>query len=326
MESFLVKNQSHGLEVIGEEARVVVKRCKVKFNLKSGVVFGVGIKGYCVRNDFAFNGTGVRLISCQSKVLNNSIRTSKKDGVSSKSVFGLLNNSEIKLNIIINNSRNGVKISGKENRTLVQSNLQIQKNHLAGVLVCLSSEAKITLNNIFKNRTQGVLIKDSSSAYLLNNSLFQNIKANLAIGGRGSSETVVISNNIYDSCGPGIYLSQALMSKIYYNKIYQNYQGIVLLGSRVDLSFNSIFSNHTNGIDLMQASHTKIHQNKIIGNEAAGVFVEEGSFPDLYRNLLKENQIDFVSQEQEVDQEELSNKRNQITTADFERQKMCQIF
>ena len=40
--------------------------------------------------------------------------------------------------------------------------------------------------------------------------------------------------------------------------------------------------NHTNGIDITLRSHSKIHQNKIIGNEAVGIFVEEGSFPDLY--------------------------------------------
>ncbi len=115
MESFIIKNQCHGIEVIAEDARVIVKRSKIKFNNKSGLCFGVGVNGYCVRNDIAFNGTGVRLISSQTKVMNNSIRSSKKDGVDSKTTLGLINNSEIKLNIIISNMRNGVSIKGLEN-------------------------------------------------------------------------------------------------------------------------------------------------------------------------------------------------------------------
>jgi hypothetical protein len=51
------------------------------------------------------------------------------------------------------------------------------------------------------------MVMDGSSASILQNSIFQNIKANIALGGRGSSDTHIIQNSIYDSSGPGIYLS-----------------------------------------------------------------------------------------------------------------------
>ena len=43
LEVILLKNQLNGLEVIGEDAWVIIKRSKIKFNNKSGIVFGVGI-------------------------------------------------------------------------------------------------------------------------------------------------------------------------------------------------------------------------------------------------------------------------------------------
>ncbi len=59
----MIKNQCFGIEVIGEDARVIVKRSKIKFNNKAGLCFGVGVNGYCIRNDIAYNGNGVLLIS-----------------------------------------------------------------------------------------------------------------------------------------------------------------------------------------------------------------------------------------------------------------------
>lgn len=66
---------------MGENCKAVIKWCKIKFNLKSGLFLGTGVKAFCIRNDIAHNYHGIKTISCSSKIMNNSIRNSKRHGI-----------------------------------------------------------------------------------------------------------------------------------------------------------------------------------------------------------------------------------------------------
>ncbi len=46
-----------------------------------------------------------------------------------------------------------------------------------------------------------------------------------------------------------------------------------MIQSKIDFSYNIVFMNHTNGLDVLRKSHSKIHQNKFVYNESTGVYV-----------------------------------------------------
>lgn len=108
-----------------------------------------------------------------------------------------MNNSEIKLNKILENDKSGIRITGEGCRPLIQGNLKISSNGTCGIIICNKASAKIFDNWIFHNSEQGILIQEFCHAKIIKNSIYKNIKANLALGGARSSESIVMHNKLY---------------------------------------------------------------------------------------------------------------------------------
>ncbi len=126
--SVFVHNLNYGIDVFGCEGKVFLSENKVLFNEPVGIRVGISMQAFLLRNQISHNLKGVLLISCRAKLVNNLIKINKKAGVETIAVNGLLNDSELKMNKLVENEGPGLIISGENNHTLVQSNIKISEN------------------------------------------------------------------------------------------------------------------------------------------------------------------------------------------------------
>ena len=322
----VIVNNSFGVDIMGIEGKVFFNDNKILFNKKEGIRVGISINAFLVKNEITHNNIGVYLISCAAKLINNTIKKNKKFGIHSVTTENLLNNSEIKMNTILLNEDSGICIEGKNNKTFIKSNLKICENKGCGIILKNHSNCRIINNFIFNNNKQGILIEETSVAKILYNSIYKNIKANIALGGSKSSDNLIMHNKIYKSTSEGIFLMNSGNVIIYNNCIYQNYEGIVVYEGSADISFNEIYKNVTNGISVMKNSKPFLRNNRIFLNQGIGVFVRDISVPAFFENHLEKNEVDFVSENSEVDFGVLEKGKSLGGNFLFLKNKVCVIF
>ena len=324
----VVVNNLYGVDVMGIDGKVFFNDNKVLFNKCEGVKIGISVNAFMVKNEITHNKVGVFLNSCSAKLINNIIKKNKSFGILSTTTENLLNNSEIKMNKILLNEDSGICIQGQNNQTFIKSNLKISENKGCGIILKTHSKTRIFNNYIFSNTKQGILLQETSTSKILHNNIYKNIKANIALGGKNSSDVLIMYNKIYKSTSEGIFLMNSGNSVIYYNSIFENYEGIVVFEGSVDLAFNEVFKNVTNGVCFLKNSLGFLRGNRVFLNEGIGVFVRDCCRPEFGGNFVEENEVDFVCENEEVKGVGLGlglgkeEERNYI----FIKNKICMIF
>lgn len=259
----------------------------------SGIRIGIGTMPKIFNNDIRDMAIGIEIVSSDAFIIKNKI-TGCDEGVFSKTFDGLINQSKIKLNEISDNQRNGVRVSGENNKSVVIQNVSICRNKKAGVRIEEKARAKVKGNTINNNIDQGILIVENSSGFIESNAIFHNIKANIALGGKSSENTVIIGNRIFESSSEGIFVMLGGPCVIYNNYIYKNYDGIVVLEAVPEISFNTIYENRNNGVQLLRGSLPTMRCNNIYGNEGIGIVFREKSLGIIQMNEICDNELEFA--------------------------------
>ena len=145
-------------------------------------------------------------------------------------------------------------------------------------------------NLITENYCQGILVEESSSAEIFSNHIIDNIKANIALGGDGSSETVIQYNQIERSKCEGIFVVEGEEGlRIVENIIFNNEKGIVLLHSYGSVEANQIKENEHAGIQVLSEGTPDIVGNCIEKNRGYGIEVRNPSKPAVRDNWVRGN-------------------------------------
>ena len=195
---------------------------------------------YVYKNEISENQEGVVVISSENKLMMNKIIKNSENGVYVLTIDDILNDSEVKLNLISQNTKHGVLLEGLNNFAIVQSNYNISENGQCGICVSDSAEVRITNNFIYYNKGQGILLQESTIAKVHLNNIFKNFKANLALGGENSGDHLITKNVIHGSCSEGIYIIKGGCMTINKNEVFNNYDGIVIENSCPELKSNKI--------------------------------------------------------------------------------------
>lgn len=163
------------------------------------------------------------------------------------------------------------------NEAYIVSNTSISFNGKCGVLVERGANPHIFKNLIEKNLGQGILLTEGSSAFIEKNEISGNIKANVALGGRGSINTIIIENKIRDGKCEGIFTIYGERFLMANNEITGNNQGVVAVSSVPRIEGNVISHNETNGVLLVKDCQAIVEKNVFEKNGAAGLFVRDNS-------------------------------------------------
>lgn len=117
-------------------------------------------------------------------------------------------------------------------------------------------------NFIHQNYCQGILLEEGCSADIFSNHIKGNLKANIALGGQGSTDSKIKKNLIEKSKKEGIFVVEGGESLlIQTNIITDNENGIVLLHSDGIIDSNLISENELSGISVVSETVAKIENN-----------------------------------------------------------------
>lgn len=122
-------------------------------------------------------------------------------------------------------------------------------------------------NFITSNHAQGILLEEGCSARITENYIAKNMKANIALGGKGTGLTMIKCNHIEKSKAEGIFVVEAEAGlTIDKNIIKGNQEGIVLLHSEGKITNNQIIENERQGIYCVSETNADIVHNHILNN------------------------------------------------------------
>lgn len=294
--NYVMKNRKFGVQVEGKETNVNFTKNIVAENQADGLVCGIGVRAFVVKNEFSENLNGIVAISSENKIMLNKLTRNQKNGLLAQTYKGVLNDTSVKMNLISQNGENGILLEGRNNRTTIQSNYNISENGKCGIKVCEFACARIINNFVYYNTGQGILLQEKSMAKISLNNIFKNFKANIALGGENSGEHVIINNVIHNSSAEGIFMVQCGKAMIYKNEIFNNYDGIVVHESCPEIRNNKIRNNTSNGILVSTGSTPLIENNTIKENEVIGILIQDISEPRILSNNLENNEVNIGSE------------------------------
>lgn len=299
-------NTVAGVQVIGDSTSPFIEFCTFQNNKGPGIQVMLGNTCQVKKNTLNNNENGIEIVSADPTLIKNTINMNKATGIKTETVDDLLCCAIIKNNVISSNNNYGIHVFGKNNQTRIEFNDEISYNKLAGIRIQkdesnLGEESKdpekgtvILKNNIYKNIHQGILISEGAFAHIEDNKIWNNIKANIALGGCGSSNTVITNNRIYGGRCEGIFVIEAGYCIINQNKIYSNYDGIVCATSVPNISDNKIRKNKRCGIIVIKDGRPGVFNNKIYKNEEVGLYIKDKSTGKYVNNLIKDNPIELI--------------------------------
>lgn len=144
-----------------------------------------------------------------------------------------------------------------------------------GIKVIEGATVSIKNNCIFGNFQQGILLTETTAAHIEQNDIFKNYKANIALGGEGSSDTVILRNKIHEGRAEGIFMLETGYTQVHANEVYGNNDGIVCYDSAPLLLANDICENARAGVILGGLSFPRIERNLIAHNISAGLLAKD---------------------------------------------------
>ena len=255
----------------------------------------------------------------------NSFYNNKGVGCLLETCNGGTFNAKIYKNSIIENSKTGLVIKGKNNNATVELNQQIGYNNFSGIHVSDFATPKIYENIIFENLHQGILIVSGSSAIIKRNEIKNNIRANIAFGGNLSEDTKICENKIIGSRNEGIFAIEAEGSLIEKNDIFENNDGIILMNSNYTQIYeNNIEGNLRCGILLVNSS-PEVYKNHIYENQFIGLLLKENSGGEFKENQIKSN-VSEVYFYKDCSQKKIDIVENNIIEGRVDVQANCLIF
>lgn len=230
--------------------------------------------------------TGIEVCSGDPLIIFNQIRQCIENGVVTIAKDGLRCDGTLRYNRIFQNKDNGIVCAGVNNFTRIEKNYEIASNRLVGIKAIEGCHISISNNCIFGNFQQGILLRETTSAHIEQNDIFKNFKANIAVGGEGSSDTVILRNRIHEGRSEGIFLLECGFTQIHANEIYGNNDGIVMFDSSPLLLANDICENARSGVILSGCSFPRIERNLIAHNVQTGLFVKDRSVSKCINNKV----------------------------------------
>ena len=125
---------------------------------------------------------------------------------------------------------------------------------------------------------------------MFSNHISANLKANIALGGQGSTDTKIKKNLIEKSKKEGIFVVEGGENLLIQTNIIQdNENGIVLLHSDGIIDSNLIQENELSGISVVSETVAKIENNQIENNKKYGVDIRDPGQPEMRKNKMQGN-------------------------------------
>ena len=278
-----------GIYLQGQGARQVILRNKIHRVIGIGIRVHKGNKSKIKGCEIQRCRTGMEVVSADPLVVFNRVHQCYENGIIILAKEGLRCDGQFKFNTVTGNKDNGILCAGVNNHCRLEKNMEIASNRLAGIKVIESATVVINNNRIFGNFGQGILLVESSSAHIEQNDVYKNFKANIALGGDGSSDTVILRNRIHDSRAEGIFMIEAGFAWIHANEIGGNNDGIVMYDSSPLLLANDICENNRSGVIAGGVSFPRIERNLIAHNVQAGVYFRDEAVSKCLNNKLFNN-------------------------------------
>jgi len=324
----LVLNQGCGLlimSIVGKSAlkekakgtkdtlEINIEKNNIEFNEGCGMDLKKCFNAKIIGNIFLSNLlNGAELTDCDGFVMMNVFEKNKGNGLVLEAIE---ESNEVKIfkNKFDENYKNGIDISGDNNKCFINQNDQISGNYLNGIYIHNLATPEIKFNNIYENYHHGILVESKSSALIEKNKIYENIRTNIAFGGLLTGKTRILENEIYNSRNEGIYIVDAEGGEIGNNKIYNNNDGMVLIRCKdIFLYCNEFYKNMRTAILLSDSSTATLLKNEICENYFIGILVRDGSQGRFKDNLIRQNVIQFYLSKNCLNQKSYVKKLNDV--------------
>lgn len=319
------KNRHFGLQICGPGVSKAIN-CRFFGNQGDGVQLGLAAQTLLQGCKIEGNQEGVNLASCDVQLRRNKIANNSKNGVKSTTLMGLINESIVGLNTISRNGEHGIRIEGLNNFTRVVGNMNVKLNGACGISIGTNADCVVKNNKIYYNAFQGVCVEEGAVCTLIENNVLRNMKANIALGGKGSSSSVLLKNKLAEGVAEGLYVLESGNMIAYGNKIVRNYDGAVFEASDVDFRFNKVSENTMNGVTLIRASQATLSHNIIEDNEGAGLIIKNKSKPKMSKNTIQNNEVNIFCDYLAANEEIIANSQPLSGRNLFIQDAFCTIF
>lgn len=173
-------------------------------------------------------------------------------------------------NIAVNNSV-GIDIQSSSN--FIVNNNTCSYNENVGIYLMLSSNGNTISNNTCGfNNHYGMSIQESDDNTLSDNNCSNNLALGIYITYWSSGNTLY-NNNCSSNYPYGIVIQESSSNTLRGNNCSDNLIGIYISQSsdHNNISWNSVFNNDNQGIDLQSGSHNRVWSNTFAGNSGGGV-------------------------------------------------------
>lgn len=236
---------------------------------------------------------GIEVENSLPKIMKNNLLRNKEYGLSVHSRMNGECKPHIRFNVVSENKKGGVLVSGSRNRAEIYNN-KITYNQNVGVKVEINAHPHIFLNEISKNFGNGVYFSSGATSFLEKNKIFGSVNCNLILEGPNNIDNYVYNNKIMQARGQGVLLLYCEKFLIAKNEISHNYNGIMAITSVVNIEDNKIHDNRCNGIMLIDDCHILMSENAVEGNRKTGFICRNTSKAKMRQNRFTSNRIEVL--------------------------------
>ncbi|MHA2294024.1 MAG: right-handed parallel beta-helix repeat-containing protein [Candidatus Hodarchaeales archaeon] len=199
-------------------------------------------------------------------------------------------NGTIANNIIMNSSRDGIRLSSSFNNTV--SNNTVHNNNWYGIRLITSANSNTLINNtVFNNNQNGIGLEGFGGSHnntITNNTIFNNLYDGIKLM-QSSNENMILNNTVYLNTQNGIWLERSKYNFISSNIVFSNDDGIRLFvsSSNNTVTNNIAFNNSWNGIAARWDSNNNIISNNTVYNSLEDGINIIGSYNnDIVQNIV----------------------------------------
>lgn len=247
------------------------------------------------KNNCNYDSYGIVIINSKSKVIENVIKKSHRDGIQIRWVGqGNICCPDVENNEIHESNGWGILVQGDNANPKIINNL-VENNKKWGIKLWDGAKVdSMKKNRIKKNYTQGILMVEGSSAIIEENTVCKNLKANIAFGGQGSQNTKIINNIITESVAEGIFCVEGHENTVISgNTVEQNKDGIVLYNSQGVCRENKIHENQRSGILIGGQTSADVSANIISDNICSQIMIKDPARTKM-TNKMKKKQKELM--------------------------------
>ena len=212
--------------------------------------------------------------------------------------------SNIKGNIILNNSGTGIGLDNSHNSILTRNT--VSNNGEAGIDLWYSEESTLSYNVACDNHRDGIRLYNCGNHIIDANTVSNNQEKGIYLY---HSESNTISNNFLKNNGlviDGWDMEDFLQATVINNTVngkplvyWQNVQNrlisnetgqIILINCTAVTVTNQVLTNCSIGLIAFGGSNLVVHENIIANNSESGIFMEDSTSPTISNNTITNNQ------------------------------------